>query len=128
MNYVMFCDGTHWFKGALKKGFSHCYVLKQWKETFWILIDPTDTHLNLRPVITKKFLPNFLQTVKGHQWVGWEQEKNHHGYIRHFNCVNFVKYILGIHQPKIFTPWQLYTYLEAENERRLGLGFNNDEF
>lgn len=115
-NYVMFCDGTHAFKKLLKPGFGHCYVIKEFKKNQWVVLDPTPTHLNVRPITTQKFLPWYFKSTKGHEWIQVNQEADNKEKMRGRNCVTAVKYIIGLHQPWIITPWQLYQFLKNKGD------------
>lgn len=116
LGLVIFSHNTDfkWLK-FLKPGFRHCFALLQ-KEGQWVLYDP----LSHQTQIT--ILPNYpiedLET----------------GFLKHnchvirctintapkrlapigpYSCVEAVKRVIGIHNHRILTPWQLYKYLKS---------------
>ena len=106
---------TRWWMRFLKKGFYHCLlIMGNGRE--WVLIDPLVHFTDL--IILKK--SNFLDTLK---------EKGYRVVrttptippvcatrIRPLTCVETIKRFLGIKDPGIWTPYQLFKFLFLKKE------------
>jgi hypothetical protein len=113
--WVVFTNQTDlsWLK-ILRKGFRHCFVIIHDGQN-WISVDP----LSNRMEVVVQDVP------QGFDLPGWLKDQGHvvlrarilpHEFgiapVRLFSCVETVKRILGIRGGMIFTPWQLYRYLQ----------------
>lgn len=112
--WVVFNDQTDipWLR-IFKRGFRHCFIILH-DGTNWISLDPLSTYTD---VVVYKLPPEFNLPI-------WLKERGHiviKSPIRRgsklapfmiYNCVEEVKRVLGLHKRWIFTPYQLYRYLE----------------
>ena len=108
-----------WLK-ILKEGYRHCYILLN-DGKHWVTIDPLSNYMD---VCVHDFTLDFNLPL-------WMKNRGYiimPAQIRHidkqapwmpFSCVEAVKRVLGIHKKWIFTPWQLYRYLQKEQNARL---------
>ena len=115
--WVVFTNQTElpWVR-IFKQGFRHCFILIN-DGNNWISVDP---------------MANYMDVVVHHvpaafDLSGWLEQRGHHLVETQisteinksapwmlFTCVEACKRILGIHSRSIFTPWQLYQYLNSE--------------
>ena len=110
--YVCFGGNkTQWWTKFLKKGFYHCFLLAREKDS-WLIIDHVMGYTDI------VYLENTdaLKTIrdKGYTVVKAEANQNPCAkchIFRPFTCVETVKHFLGISNPWIFTPHQLYRYI-----------------
>lgn len=114
--YVAF-GGTksHWWMNFLKKGFYHCaLVLGNGRE--WVLIDPLVQITDL--IVLKKAPVLDILKQKGYQLIQTTPctPKSTRILFRPLTCVETVKRFLGINQPKIWTPYQLFKFLFLKKE------------
>jgi hypothetical protein len=100
-----------WLK-ILKKGYRHCYVLLNDGE-HWISLDPLSCHTE---IMVHHIAPEF--DLSG--WLALRdltvipaeiKPKTSQAPIGFYSCVEAVKHVLGLHNPWIITPWQLYKKL-----------------
>ena len=122
--WVIFSGQTElrWLK-CLKPGFRHCYVLMH-DGRRWISVDPLSPHTEIvvHHHIDSDFdLIGWLEArgqkaVKAN--VCWDLKKPAPFML--FTCVEAVKRILGLHNMRIFTPWQLYRYLSKQTNFKNG--------
>lgn len=119
--WVVFSGQTDlpWLK-CLKPGFRHCYALIN-NGTHWITYDPLShyTDVNVHQLPAAFNLPLWLRdrnykVIKApiariQKQAPWMP----------YSCVEAVKRLIGLHSVRIFTPWQLYRYLEkVSNEHK----------
>ena len=112
---VVFTDQTDlWWLRHLRRGFRHCFILLRFGDT-WFSVDA----LSHKTEIMRIDLPDHFKLV------GWLESQGETVvtcrkfsetrkllWPAAFTCVESVKRILGIHQPFIFTPWQLYQFIK----------------
>ena len=115
--YVAFGGNpTHWWTRFLKKGFYHCALLIG-NGFEWLLIDPVAHYTDLI-LIRRKNAPQILKE-KGYRLVRTTptlpQKVQFH--LRPLTCVEVVKRFLGITNPKIWTPYQLFSYLKSQKRK-----------
>ena len=107
---------THWWTGFLKNGFYHCFLLAHEKNQ-WLIIDHVIGYTDI--VFLENANPINTVRNKGYMVVKAESNlstnKKCHIF-RPFTCVETVKHILGIANPFIFTPYQLYKYIKKEQK------------
>ncbi len=99
---------TRWWTYFLKKGFYHCLlILGNGRE--WILIDPVAHYTDLI-VIKKREVLTFFHT-QGYHFLRTTPTIPSKPilHLRPFTCVEVVKRFLGISNPFIWTPFQLYS-------------------
>lgn len=102
---------------VLRRGFRHCFVVLKTQDR-WISIDPLahKTEIGMHALPSDFDLPSWLEK-RGLTVIETE--------IRSapkcvappmmFTCVELVKRVLGLHDWKIITPWQLYRQLEEHH-------------
>ncbi len=97
----------------LKAGYRHCFVLLH-DGGRWISLDPMLNHTDVQVhnVPPDFDLPRWLET-RGNIVVRTQLCRTHKkaAPIMPFTCVEAVKRVLGIHDFRILTPWQLYRHL-----------------
>ena len=109
-------EATFWWMRFLKKGFYHCLVALG-DGHFWILIDPLVAQIDLI-VINRADLDLFL-AKNGYKTlhVSVKDAKGRRLRLRPYSCVETVKRFLGIQNPSLWTPYQLYRYLKQKNRK-----------
>ena len=115
--WVVFTGQTDlpWLK-LLKPGYRHCFALLN-DGTHWITFDPLSnyTEIAVHHVPVDFDLPRWF-SMRGMQVVKADLKR-----IKRpapwmiFTCVEAVKRVLGLHKIFIFTPWQLYRYLQRQS-------------
>ena len=109
--YVAFGGrATHWWTKFLKKGFYHCLLIMG-NGFEWILIDPVWNYTDLIFIRNRHLLSIIKE--KGYRLLRTTPhlalaEKGH---FRPLTCVEIVKRFLGISEPKIWTPYQLFQFI-----------------
>ncbi len=111
---VMFVHGTslRWLR-LLAPGFRHCFVAVQ-GEHHWIICDPMShrTDMFTVPWITARALAEWY---RDHGMIVVETETRRPPLtlapIRPYTCVEAVKRVLGLHEPWVLTPRQLFRCL-----------------
>ena len=106
---------TRWWMHFLKKGFYHCaLVLGNGRD--WILIDPL---VHFTDLIVLRDI-NILDAFKNKEYrlirTTPQIPKLTPVQFRPLTCVETVKRFLGIYQPKIWTPYQLFKFLFLKKE------------
>ena len=111
--YVVFTDSPRPCLKWARPGFRHCYVARNDFGMVWTLIQDTMSHLDVRTKLVSEY-PT-VRDLAGKDAhivpVVYDIEKRHRGHFCLFNCVEVVKAVLGIREPFILTPYQLYRYL-----------------
>jgi hypothetical protein len=114
--WVVFTGKTDicWLK-ILKSGFKHCFVLLN-DGRRWVSIDPLSafTDIQVYHHIEANFdLPEWLEG-QGYIVQSASINKSHKRPAPWMvlTCVESVKRILGLHKRHIYTPWQLYRFLQ----------------
>lgn len=105
-----------WLRLFLRDGFRHCAaVLHDGQQ--WIKIDPM-AHITKIEV---------SHASSDFDMIGWMKDQDFHvvkapivekqvqAPFGVFSCVEVIKRIIGLHQPFIITPWQLYNHLKGES-------------
>jgi hypothetical protein len=118
--WVIFTGKTdiNWLK-ILKSGFRHCFVLLNDGRN-WISIDPLSafTDIQIYHHIQSNFdLPEWLE---GQGYIV-QSAVIDHSHKRPapwmvLTCVESVKRILGLHNRCVYTPWQLYKFLQTTSK------------
>lgn len=117
---VVFSDQTAlWWLHFLKRGFRHCFVAVP-VAGYWVVCDPLSHRTDLSLIdrtgtvdlarwyrqqgLTVIETPLLDPPKKPAPW-------------RPMTCVEAVKRVLGLRAPAVFTPWQLYRFLAADDRR-----------
>lgn len=121
MEYIVFfTKGGYWWLKPLGE-FGHTFIAIKTHDGQWVGFDACGDGFTFR-VINDKFLVYLMVKYK-HVHIVKHDAKVWHLYfpmIKH--CTSFTKAILGIRNPLIITPKQLYNYLrkiEQYNEREV---------
>lgn len=98
----------------LKPGFRHCYVIMNDGHR-WVSVDPLS---HMTDVVVHHHLPPDFNLPRWLEDRGMKVVAARRGDIplraapmMVFTCVEAVKRILGVHERRIITPWQLYRHL-----------------
>ena len=104
-------EPTFWWMRFLKKGFYHCLIALGDGQS-WILIDPLVAQIDLI-VVARADMDLFLNK-NGYRTVHVrvKNPKSRHLRLRPYSCVETVKRFLGIENPFLWTPYQLYLFLK----------------
>jgi len=115
---IVFSDSTDlpWLR-LLKPGFRHCFAVLRPKDG-WILYQPLSHGTEILP----------LRLPQGFDLAGWYRQ---HGFVvvttrrrtppmrpapwGLYSCVEAVKRVLGLHCAWVLTPWQLYRFLQKND-------------
>ena len=116
---VVFTNNTDlpWLR-LLKPGYRHCFAVVQ-KGDYWVTYEPLchRTRFDIFTGLdTDEIISGFrkLGLIVVETRIMIPQPKL--APIGPYSCVEAVKRILGLHKRLIFTPWQLYTYLNNQNK------------
>ncbi len=112
--FVVFTGQADWpWLRWLKPGFRHCFVLLN-DGMHWISVDPLLNHMEVQVHNTPAGfdLPGWLRS-RGHRVVAApvSRLRMRPAPFLPFTCVETAKRILGIHDLRVLTPWQLYRSL-----------------
>lgn len=101
-----------WWLRLLRPGFRHCFVAVRQGDV-WLILDPLSHHTALH-CQTHDDLAGFY-AAHGITAVSTRLRQPPHRPApwRPYTCVEAVKRVLGIHAPRIWTPWQLYRHLTS---------------
>jgi len=105
--HVCFCESRsdRWWKRFLQPGFSHVFAYMVIAEDLSLVVDRTETELNI--------YHSNAQEPENCVVVEYESQVMPTGLMPNLGtCVSITKHLLGIRDPRIITPWQLYQHLE----------------
>lgn len=107
-----------WLK-ILKPGFRHCYVILH-DGRQWLSLDPMLNRMDIKAhdhVPGDFDLPGWLRG-RGQVVVAAQVDhaRTRPAPLALLTCVEAVKRVLGLHRFSIFTPWQLFQYLEKKEK------------
>lgn len=113
--WVVFTDETSvWWLRGLRRGFRHCFVILH-DGVNWLSIDPLLTRLCVmnHPCGDNLHLPNYLK-AKGYTVIPAQIHTSLPRVMRPdlFTCVSVARRVLGLQAPGVWTPWQLYRFLQ----------------
>ena len=106
-------DNTHFVHRFLDPYFQHCYIIRREGDQ-WLVIDPKRSHIDayLLPVYLYSTIRELIKptdvSIKVIARIDLKKDRAHPCII---NCVEVVKGFLGIKEPWVLTPLQLYNYL-----------------
>jgi len=116
---VVFTNNTDlpWLR-ILKPGYRHCFAVVQ-KGDYWVTYEPLchRTHFDVfSGMETQEIITRFqeLGLIVVETRIMIPQPKL--APIGPYSCVEAIKRILGVHKRLVFTPWQLFTYLDNQNK------------
>ncbi len=102
----------------LKEGFRHCFLIYRNGKRQWVAIDGLSSHLEVEVLDVEGHinLPHWFKNqgfiVQSVQYLNERRFKP--APWSFFTCVEVIKRFLNIHEFFIFTPYQLYRYLEKQ--------------
>lgn len=103
----------------LKRGFRHCYAI-QWDGFNWIRFLPRLGHTDIE-ILPYNSTYNIMEVVQNidsciiHIKVKRDSTRVRAPWPTVSTCVEQIKAILGVKKWFLFTPWQLFKYLEKQN-------------
>jgi hypothetical protein len=112
---VVFVDQTecHWLR-ALKPGFRHCFVAIEHGPA-WLICDSLKAHMELTLLDPPEpFDLGEFYADQGHQVLLGRTALPARRTIvplAPLTCVTIAKRLLGVHAPRVWTPWQLFCHL-----------------
>lgn len=112
--FVYFTDKSElpWLR-FLRRGFRHCEVALRGDDGSWIGAKGVLGSLELLP-LGRDFDPiAFAEARQDCRIVPVADVGKRGGLVLFGSCVGFTKALLGIKAPFVFTPWQLFNYLQA---------------
>ena len=106
----------------LQTGYKHVYFVKK-QGLFWIKLDSTLDMLNVT-VLPFDYRDTIIDVLEG-QDVTWQRVESWRHTKRYrvksvlapFSCTEVMKAILGINRFFLFTPYQLFSFVEKRNGR-----------
>lgn len=122
--WIGFRNASYFVRYFLKRGFQHTYVLLK-DGGKWVELNPRN-HAMLSfvlPYPKSKNVPDEIKKEAGHRFlhIKVEQKIKHQPDLNIFkpiNCVNIVKYIVGI-KLRAHTPYQLYKKLTRMSNKAM---------
>lgn len=104
--YVVFCmdDGPHWWSRFLHPEIKHCYLLIQDGET-WYAANKSTHGFEVIPVDNVSDIVTESIVIKS------ALENGRRTLFMLNTCVGYTKALMGISNPFILTPYQLYKHL-----------------
>ena len=104
-------DVDHWLARLLKPGFRHCFVLAH-MDTGWFYLDLATNYLDIQIVPVPADFP-YADWLEEQGLTLAESERRYKGRIEIgiYTCVSMAKQFIGISNPLILTPHQLYRHL-----------------
>ena len=109
--YLVFTDDDrHWWSGFLHPFIKHCYVLVADRGR-WIVYGKTAQYFDLFTIDDQPFKLDEVIIVKA------KRRQSRRNLFMLNTCVGHAKQILGINDPLILTPYQLYTRLKNEEAK-----------
>lgn len=127
---VVFSNNTElpWLR-VLKPGFRHCFIALSDGEQ-WIMVEPLShcTEISTYAEVDGFDMKDFYRS-HGLRVIETELRRvpRQSAPWRFFTCVEGVKRVLGLHNPLILTPWQLYKFLWNEKKQDLNTNFSSQK-
>lgn len=104
-----------WALNRLKKGFSHVVIVKESElEGVFTIINPYTSQLEITDVYDPDFISKLLNS--GRHVVETQIREDFPAFKGLITCVSVAKYLLGITNWWIITPFQLYQFLMKGNK------------
>ena len=97
--YVVFTQAKRmWFRWLLKRGFSHCFVVRKEYGQVWTIIENTHAKLSVSSYLVEDY-PSIHQLVPNTTIVQVIPDNRKHYHLSVMNCVEVVKSIIGLYAP-----------------------------
>ncbi len=111
---IVFSGATdlRWLR-VLKPGFRHCYAVLE-SAGGWLLVDPASHQTRIEylgPMSLRRMLEGLQTAETTVVCCRRRAAPMRLAPIRPFTCVEAVKRLIGIHAPRVLTPWQLFGHL-----------------
>ena len=107
----------------LKPGFRHCFAVLE-TQGRWVIYNPL-SHRTEIAVIEGASVLEFMRLYRDQRFhvVPWTipQVRRKPAPWGVYTCVEAVKRVLGIHAPKVITPWNLFIFLKNKKIRKKSL-------
>ena len=117
--YVIFTDSPYPELRMLKKGFRHCFVVRD-EGPLWSVFNAGRSHFDCSYWL-KSEKPTIADMAGDYSAIiSYNGDLQHNNVIHSVNilsCVGIAKYVLGINQRRILTPYQLYRWLHEQSGR-----------
>ena len=118
MIYLFFSQSKNQFQKFLKKSYSHARAVVDDGQHL-ILIEPLYASLSIRVIENAKItlIESLAEKWEAVEVLAYQDKpdflaRNIKMRVSFFTCVGFIKYLLGINNFLILTPWQLSKYLK----------------
>lgn len=106
-SYVVFNKGDHWISRYLHPFISHCFIIKPDRGR-WIVCGKSEKSFDLYTI------DNHSDILSDSLVIKTQAKESKRGLLMLNTCVGQVKQQLGIRKPFIWTPYQLFRYLNNE--------------
>ena len=104
-----------WALNRLKKGFSHVVIVKESElDGVFTIINPYTSQLEVTDIYDPDFISKLIEN--GRHVVETQIRDDCIAFKGLITCVSVAKYLLGITNWRIITPFQLYKFLMKGNE------------
>ena len=116
---VMFCDSSSlWWLRFLKSGYRHCFIALP-MDNHWVVYEPllNRTEITLIPHMTQHEVEQGFKSM-GCVVIPAPMQKSpsfsQRGIWRPYTCVEAIRRVLGIPSKTVWTPYQLFMYLNQK--------------
>jgi hypothetical protein len=111
---IVFCESSAlWWMRYLRPGFRHCFACVPCGG-HWVLINPLSHHTQVAvaPGSPPAALARWYEAAGMRtRIIPLREPPRVQAPIRPYTCVEAVKRLIGLHDPWVLTPWQLYRRL-----------------
>lgn len=115
--YVIFTDSNLPEAQVLRKGFRHCYAVRNDFDSVWTVLQPGKHCMDIQQELVSEYPTILDYALAGETVIRYNREPSKFAHsLSVVNCVGAVKYLLGIWAPHILTPYQFYKYLRVRGE------------
>lgn len=113
----------HWYQKYMKEGFEHCFIV-YWDGYTWTKLEKLYGYHYVKPIYQLNGYPLLAnENIKSYfESLGYvcqnvdlsmrQESLRCKQVVTFYNCVEYVKDFLGISQWNLFTPYQLFKYVE----------------
>lgn len=111
--YVLFFPSDRWWRILFRREYGHCIAVIR-RDGLWVVVDPSMsmTELTILPVgiNLREIMPNCTKIVR---FVVWRDAKKMRTpwIFGAITCVEQIKALLGLRNPLLLTPYQLFKQL-----------------
>ncbi len=115
----------HWYQKYMKEGFEHCFIL-YWDGFMWYRLEKLYGYHMVKSILHLDGYILHEENIKSYfESLGYvcqnvdlsmrQESLRCKQVITFYNCVEYVKDFLGIGKWNLFTPYQLFKYVEKRN-------------